>query len=423
VFVDGNVLQYNSEKQSRGVGVVGEFLKVMTYQNAQLLLHRNFPNPQTEEVSLRHSLHRRLSAPLTSPEDMPPFNRSTVDGYAVEASDTFGCSESLPSFLDLAGQVRMGTRPDFAVKKGQCCWIPTGGMLPEGTNAAVMVEYTEKLGTDTILVYKPVGPFENAMRQGEDVYKGQNLFSEGKRLRPQDIGLIASLGITRVPVYKPYNIGIISTGDEIIPVDKTPLTGQIRDVNSCALAAAVRQCGAEPAVYPIVPDHVEHLKQTAARALAENDVLLMSGGSSVGIMDVTLEVLLSFPDSSLLFHGVAVKPGKPTMAVKIGNKIVIGLPGHPVSALMMFYVVCAPLLRWGETNIVPARLTENLASQAGRDDFIPVELECGDQYRVARPLLGKSGLMSILARADGYLHIIREKQGLEAGDEVNVYLF
>lgn len=402
---------------------MGEFLKVLNYQDAHQQLQNYFPQPQVENIPLLDSLDHRLASELASPEDMPSFSRSTVDGYAVNAADTFGSSESLPAFFCLAGEIQMGIRSDLRIKTGQCCWIPTGGMLPPGTNAAVMVEYTEKLGTDTILVYKPVGPSDNIMQRGEDVRCNQVLFKTGHRLRAQDIGLLASLGITSVPVYKPYNIGIISTGDEIVPIDKTPTTGHVRDVNSYAIAAAARSCGAHPVLYPIVQDSMDALKDIVARALAENDVLMMSGGSSVGIMDMTLDVLKSFPDSELLFHGIAVKPGKPTMAVKIGKKLVVGLPGHPVSALMMFNVICAPVIRFNEPIMVNARLTENLASQAGRDDFIPVQLSSEKDYRVARPLLGKSGLMSILALADGYLHVPYEKQGLESGDEVNVCLF
>lgn len=402
---------------------MGEFLKVLTYQKAQQQLQHHFPQPAAEQVPLLTSLDRRLASELKSPEDMPSFTRSTVDGYAVNAIDTFGSSESLPAFFCLAGEVKMGTRPELQIKTGQCCWIPTGGMLPQGTNAAVMVEYTEKLGQDTVLVYKPVGPYENIMRKGEDVHCRQVLFKPGKRLRAQDIGLLASLGISKVSVYKPYNIGIISTGDEIVPINKSLAPGQVRDVNSYAIAAAARSCGANPVMYPIVNDDMEALKDTVARALNENDVLMMSGGSSVGIMDMTLDVLLSFTDAELLFHGIAVKPGKPTMAVRIGKKIVVGLPGHPVSALMMFNVVCAPVLRSNELVVVGARLTENLASQAGRDDFIPVQLLRKGNATEAQPLLGKSGLMSILALADGYVHVTYEQQGLEAGEEVKVCMF
>ncbi|MEN6461585.1 MAG: molybdopterin molybdotransferase MoeA [Syntrophomonas sp.] len=402
---------------------MGEFLKVLNFQDARNQITKHFPESQTEIVSLVNSYNRILAQEITSAEDLPAFSRTTVDGYAVNAVDTFGSSESLPGFLDLVGEVEMGQPPEFAIAKGQCCWLPTGGMLPKGADSAVMVEYTEKLGDKTVLVYRPAAPLENVMQKGEDVARGQALFTAGKRVRPQDIGLLASLGICEIPVFKPYKIGILSTGDEIIPVQDIPTLGQIRDVNSHSIAAAILSCGGIPQCYPLVKDSFDDLKKTVGQALQENDAVLMSGGSSVGVADFTLDVLLSFPDSELLFHGIAVKPGKPTMAVRIKDKMVIGLPGHPVSALMMFYIICAPVLRFIPSQASDARITNNIASQAGRDDFIPVQLVNGPEGKLAQPLLGKSGLMSILALADGYIHIPYEKQGIEAGEMVRVNMF
>lgn len=402
---------------------MGEFLKVLNFQEALEQIRQNFPSCKEERVPLTDACGRVLAEEILSPEDLPAFNRTVVDGYAVHAEDTFGCSESLPAFLDFAGEIKIGCEVDFSLSKGQCCWIPTGGMLPPGSNGAVMVEYTEKLGDDTVLVYRPVGPWENIMQKGEDIRKGQIVFNRGQLLRSQDIGLLASLGICEVDVLKPYHTGIISTGDEIIPVDQTPMVGQVRDVNSFSLAAAVKNCRSIPQVYPIIKDDFAILKAEVATAIQQNDIVIMSGGSSVGIMDVTLDVLLDFADAKLLFHGIAVKPGKPTMAVKIGDKLVIGLPGHPVSALMMFYIVCAPALKLSPLPVIKAQLTENIASQAGRDDFIPVQLYREGNEWAARPLLGKSGLMSILSMADGYIHIAYEKQGLKKGASVEVYCF
>ncbi|MDD3269960.1 MAG: molybdopterin molybdotransferase MoeA, partial [Syntrophomonadaceae bacterium] len=317
----------------------------------------------------------------------------------------------------------MGQLADLELLPGQCGWIPTGGMLPATCNAAVMVEYTEKLSDDTVLIYKPVGPWENIMQKGEDIQKGQMVFRSGHLLRPQDIGLLASLGISSLSVYKPVDIGLLSTGDEIVPIEKKPQAGEVRDVNSYSLAAAIESCGAIPRNYPLVRDDFDSLKQAVERGLQENDVLMLSGGSSVGVMDVSLDVLLSFPESSLIFHGIALKPGKPTLAVKIGNKLVIGLPGHPVSALMVFYIVCAPALRHKPLLTTEARISLNLASQAGRDDFVPVQLKEENDELIAAPLLGKSGLMSILSQADGYIHIPYEKQGIKADSRIRVCLF
>jgi molybdopterin molybdotransferase len=402
---------------------VPEFLKVLTYQNARQLIIDHFPSREIEFLPLEMCNHRVLALDMTSPEDIPSFNRSTVDGYAVRAEDTFGSSESLQGMMDCINEVRMGEESLFEIGNGQCAWIPTGGMLPIGSNAAVMVEYTEKLGLDTILVSRPVAPGENVMLKGEDVSRGKTIFCSGRVLKAQEIGLLASLGIDQVPVFRPYHIGILSTGDEIIPIDQVPVTGQVRDVNSYSIAAALESCGAIPRRYSLVEDDFVALQKAVDTALKENDVLIMSGGSSVGVADYSVEVMLSFPDSEMLFHGIAVKPGKPTIGVRVGEKLIIGLPGHPVSALMVFYILCAPVISPASVGQVDAVITVNIASQPGRDDFIPVQLLEEDAGWQAKPLLGKSGLMSIIAQADGYVHIPYEKQGIKVGDKVKVNLF
>lgn len=402
---------------------MGEFLKVVHFREAVEQVKQFFPSPEPEEIGIDAALHRVLAASVRSPEDLPSFHRSTVDGYAVDATSSHGSSESMPAFLSLRGEVKMGEASPVALHKGECCWIPTGGMLPAGADAAVMVEYTERLGEDTVLVYRPVALGENVMQRGEDIRKDQVIMSKGKTLRPQDIGLLASLGITRVKVQSPLRVGILSTGDEIVPAEMAPGPGQVRDVNSFTLAAAVQADGACPTNYPIIADDFQVFKGAVQQALEENDIILLSGGSSVGIMDVTLDVLLSFPGARLLFHGVAVKPGKPTLAVSMGSKMAIGLPGHPVSALMMYHVICSPALKATGAGWMHARLAVNIASQAGRDDFIPVVLQEEEEGLVVTPLLGKSGLMRILSMADGYIHIPYEKQGLEAGQYVQVHSF
>lgn len=402
---------------------MGEFLQVVSYEEAIVRLKSRLKRPGEEQCPLGRSRGRILSRAIASPEDMPGFNRSTVDGYAVNALDSFGASESLPAFFQYIGAVPMGAAPDFSISSGQCAWIPTGGMLPAGSDAAIMVEYTERLGDDTILVYRPGSPGENVMRKGEDISRDEDLFAEGHLLRPQDIGLLASLGISRVPVIKPYLVGIISSGDEMVPIEMPPNPGQVRDVNSYSLAAAVEERGHRAQIYPLVRDDADQLKRMVAQSLEQNDITLLSGGSSVGIADLTLDVLLSFEEAQLLFHGLAVKPGKPTMGVSIKDRLVIGLPGHPVSALMMFNVLSHQLLDSRRNLHVHARLTQNIASQPGRDDFVPVYLSEGAGHWEARPLLGKSGLMSILAQANGFIHIKAVDQGLKGGEVCRVYPF
>lgn len=402
---------------------MAEFLKVLTYQCAREILHNHFTAPAAEMIPLQDCFERILADDIISPENIPAFTRSTVDGYAVNCEDSYGSSESLPGMLEYRGAVSMGQETRLAVGTGQCAWVPTGGMMPEGSNAMIMVEYTERLDENTVLVFRPVGAWENVMQVGEDIAAGNKIFPRGHQVRPQDIGLLASLGIKEVPVYKPYHVGILSTGDEIIPFQEQPRQGQIRDVNTWAISAALQSCGAIACPYPLVKDDLSSLKKAIALGLKENDLLIVSGGSSVGIADYTLEAMLSMPDSQLLFHGIAIKPGKPTLAVRTGAQLIIGLPGHPVSALMIFHIICAPLLRQYKARQEKGRLTVNIASQAGRDDFIPAQLQESETGLAVKPLLGKSGLMNILAQADGYIHIPYEKQGLPANEEVTVTLF
>lgn len=401
-----------------------EFLQVVHYKEALERLMACRPPLVAQAVSLNDAFNRITAQDIISAENLPAFSRSTVDGYALAAEDIFGCSESSPGYLENVGEIKMGKSTTITLTKGQCCWIPTGGMLPEGANAVIMVEYTEKLDEKTILSFHAVGPWENVMQTGEDITTGQLIMEKDQTVRAADIGLLASLGITSLEVVKPYNIGIISTGDEIVPIDYKLKPGEIRDVNSHALYAAVQSCGGRPSIYPLVSDQFAELQQAVEKGLKENDILIMSGGSSVGIMDVTLEVLMTIPQAQILFHGIAVKPGKPTLAVQIGKKLVIGLPGHPVSALTVFYILAAPLLRRNNNlNSCQGYLTLNIASQAGRDDFIPVAVERQEGRNIIRPLLGKSGLMSILSQSQGYIHIPNEQQGVKAGQIMKVITY
>jgi len=401
-----------------------EFFNVVHFEEALEKLMAARPPQNSQSIGLFEAVNRITAEAISSEENLPAFNRSTVDGYALNAEDIYGCSESSPGFMSYMGEIKMGQSAEIELAKGQCCWIPTGGMLPAGANSVVMVEYTEKLDEKMILTFKPVGPFENVMQTGEDITSGQVILEKGCRIRPGDIGLLASLGVKSLQVIKPYLVGIISTGDEIVPLEQKLSPGEIRDVNSYALYAAVNSCGAVPTVYPLVKDQFKALQQTVSDGLAENDILLISGGSSVGMMDVTLEVLMTFPNARMLFHGIAVKPGKPTLAVQIDEKLVIGLPGHPVSALTVFYILAAPLLRPENVlNSCEGYLSVNLSSQAGRDDFIPAAVEEQEGRKIIQPLLGKSGLMSILSRAHGFIHIPYEKQGMKAGEKLEVIIY
>ena len=381
-----------------------------------------------ERLSLIHALGRRLAAALASGEDVPGFNRSTVDGFAVRSADTFGASESLPAYLKLAGEVEMGKTAGLELGPGYCAAVATGGMLPPGADGVVMVEYTEMLGGETVSMSRPVAPGENVIRKGEDVAAGQEVLPAGCRLRPQEIGLLAALGFLEVEVAPRLKVGIVSTGNELVPPQEKPGPGQVRDVNSYTLFGQVLSAGGQPSLYGIIPDDQARLAETVRQALSENDLLLLSGGSSVGARDLTLQVLEDLGSGGVLFHGISLRPGKPTLAVAAGQGLAFGLPGHPVSAMVVFDLLVRPLLEeggYGEESPAPAleaTLTRNLASAAGREDHVRVRLKRRGQEWLAEPVLGKAGLLSSMVKADGVVVIPLEAEGFNAGSRVMVRL-
>ena len=388
---------------------------------------------KTETVPLAAAAGRRIAADVVAEEGVPPFDRSMVDGYAVHAADTFGCSDALPAILTLAGQVEMGVAAEVPCPVGSCLRIPTGGMLPPGADAVVMLEYSEDYGDGTIGLAKPAAPGENVVFANDDVAPGQVLIPKGTRLEPHHIGTLASLGCAQVEVAARPRVGIISTGDEIVPSDVTPEGAQMRDVNAPMLAAAVAVCGGVPVSYGIVPDEYDALLDCVQLALPTCDMVLVSGGSSAGARDNTSLVLGEAGE--LLFHGVAVKPGKPTIAADANGEPAFGLPGHPVAAYFMFLELVRPLLS-GRTDAagfsVEAKLSAGIPSNHGRAEFVGVRLEGGKRADaaasgaaplVAVPIRGKSGLISQLTGADGYLVIPRNREGLAAGEQVRVTLF
>lgn len=388
------------------------------------------PSLDTETIPLAGSLNRVLSDSLRSPEDLPHFPRATMDGYAVRARDTFGASESIPALLNLAGEIVMGQSAEVPVFPGQCLRIATGGMLPPGADAVVMIEHSQVLDAQTIEVFRSVSPGDHLIRVGEDLKRGQPLFPQGRRLQPQDLGLLAGVGIRQVTVCRRPRVAIISTGDEIVPIEQEPLPGFVRDINAQTLPALVEKTGGIPFFLGLVRDSREALKEKCREALERADVVLISGGSSVGTRDFTLEVIESFPESRILAHGIAISPGKPTILARIGDKVLWGLPGHTASAMVVFSVFVKPCLNRleGEEPArinpgLPARLTRNLASAQGRDDYIRVALQAGSQGWDAEPILGPSGLISTLVRADGLIRIDRFTEGKEKGEMVEVMLF
>ncbi len=407
---------------------MNHFFKVKSLEEV-LALKCNFSALEPETIDVSNAYSRVLSSDLAARDDMPGFRRATMDGYAVKASSTFGASESSPAWLDIKGTVLMGDIPGFKLGPGEAARISTGGMLPKGADGVVMVEHTEAVDETSVEIYKSVAPLQHVIDASEDFAKHQQVLSKGTFIRPQEQGLAAGLGFSHLGVHKIPRVGIISTGDEVIPIDENPEPGKIRDINSYSLAGFISEANAFPILYGIVRDDPVDLEDTIKKALEETDMVLVSGGSSVGARDYTLDVLSKLPDTEILVHGMSVSPGKPTILAQSGNKPVWGLPGQVVSAMVVFKVAVVPFLDRlkGLKNkvrkyTIQGKLVRNIASAQGRRDFVRVMLKkAGGQYLV-EPVLGKSGLIKTMILADGLLEIGDDVEGLEKDSLVDVIL-
>jgi molybdopterin molybdotransferase len=408
-----------------------EFLELLPPPDALQRLLQNLPGPLlAEEVDSDCALGRVTASPVIANTPLPAFARSTVDGYAVRAADTYGASESLPAYLQVVGEIPMGAAPGFALQAaGQCGLIHTGGMLPEGANAVVMVEYTQAVRPGEIEVLRAVADGENTLQTGEDVQSGQDVIAAGTRLRPAEIGGLMALGITRLPVVRQPRVGIISSGDEVVSPDVVLKPGQVRDVNSYSLSALVLQANGLPVRYGIAPDREDALRARTAQALKECDLVVITAGSSASSRDLTAQVINTLGKPGVLVHGVNVRPGKPTILAVCEGKALIGLPGNPVSALVIASLFVTPVVEYlsglrvnSLRPSLPARLTLNLSSQAGREDWVPVRVSPGETGLLADPVFGKSNLIFTLARADGLVRIPASATGLEVGELVEVQL-
>jgi molybdopterin molybdotransferase len=410
-----------------------EFLKLLPPQKAySKFIEAILPGLiiQAEKVDTESALGRVLSASILAPHPLPPFPRSTVDGYALKAKDTFGASPGLPAYLNLIGEIHMGAPAEISIESTQAALIHTGGMIAKGSDAVVMIEDTQQLGEDEIEIFKPVAPGDNILQEGEDVQKGETVFESGMKLRPQEIGGLMGLGITEVEVARRPRVGIISTGNEVVPPHKDTQLGQVRDINSYTLASLVIGAGGEPIQHGIIKDNFDQLLSAAQKAHAQNDIVIITAGSSVSAHDITSEVINSLGDPGVLVHGIAFKPGKPTILAVANGIPVIGLPGNPVSALVVAGLFVSPLIHrylglsdesWG--NQVNAKLSVNLNSLAGREDYVPVRILDDDDGYIAEPIFGRSNLIFTLIRAVGLIRIPPEVTGLEAGSEVSVEIF
>lgn len=404
-----------------------EFFKVTDLEDVFELI-RQFPRMGAEEIPLTDAHGRVLADDLVSEFDLPDFSRSIVDGYAVQGSSTFGASDGNPAFLTVVGAIDMGKPPGFTIGSGQAAKIPTGAMLPEGADTVVMIEHTDAIDDTTIEAFRSVAPGQNIVGIGEDFQKGERILPCGFKIRPQEAGLLAALGIQTVRVYKRPLIGIISTGDEIVPLDQTPDLGQIRDTNTYTLSGLIKEFGGVPVPYGIVKDNFDALYETAARGIEECDMLLVSGGSSVGTRDFTIEVISAFSDADVLVHGISISPGKPTILAKVKDKPFWGLPGHVVSAMIVFSQVVRPFIekacglqpRTLKQLTIKARLNRNISSAQGRVDYIRVRLLHKDEDVWVEPILGKSALINTMVKADGLIEVGRNIEGLDQGTTVEV---
>jgi molybdopterin molybdotransferase len=406
-----------------------DFYSVATLEKTREIIRNlaDLQNMQFEKVDVDKALGRYIAYDSEAAFNLPEFNRSTVDGYAIIANDIGGASETIPSIISIIGEVHMGEHTHLSITSSQGVYVPTGGMLPEGADAVVMIEYVEKLDDTTLLVYSPVSVGENISYIGDDLKSGDQMIRKGTCLSPYDLGLLVGMGISHVDVLQPIKVSVISTGDEIIDLDKKAFIGQVFDINGYAIAALINEIGGTIVQKEIIPDNFERLREGILKCLEESDCIILSGGSSAGMRDYTKDLIESFPESKIYVHGLAIKPGKPTILGTIGNTIVFGLPGHPVSALMVFdqlvgyyfeYVYSIPQ----EKLTLSATLTNNVHGAPGRETFQMVRLEKRESQWFARPIYAKSGMMSLLAHTSGYFIIPMNKEGHQQGEIVEVYL-
>ncbi len=398
-------------------------------EEALASIQKNFTTKHTEQhehVPLLLARGRLLAEDIYATEYVPSFNRSSVDGYALRAADTFGCSDSIPAILPVQEHILMGEEPNFVLNNDACAAIATGGALPEGADSVQMIEYTEDYGDGTVGILKAVAPQQHIVFKGDDVYPGKLLLQAGTQLTSKDVGALAALGITNICVKKKITVGIITTGDELVEPHETPNNAQVRTVNTSLLASLVDSFGENYKTYGIIKDKEELLQAAVAKACEECDVVLISGGSSVGVKDVTSQVIAS--QGEILFHGVALKPGKPTILGKVQQKPVFGLPGHPVAVFFVTLSLVYPLLeqltgRTVHAAHVQGELTESVEANHGRLQFVPVELIHKDNTIFAQPIRNKSGLITVLTKAQGYFIIPQDCEGYAKNTSVTIYLF
>jgi len=408
-----------------------KLLTVDTIEQARekILNHiKSWPR-KIKKAPLDEALDQILAEDIYASCDIPSFRRSTVDGYAVIANNVMGAAEGVPVFLTLAGSVYMGKTADFSIAAGECAYVPTGGMLPEGADSVVMIEYCEAAG-NIISFNEAVPPGTGTAETGEDFQKGNLLLGTGKTIRPQEIGALCAAGITSVNIFEPLTISIFSTGDELVEPDCDPAPGQIRDINTKLIKSLAVKNGYKVISAQVFPDDEAKLENAVKEAAALCDIVIISGGSSQGEKDFTERIIDRIAKPGVFTHGLAVKPGKPTILGWDENSktLFAGLPGHPVSAMMVFTLLFKNLYKqfinpeFQSSTFVTARISCNVPGSPGRTACLPVILENKNEIITAQPVFGKAGMISVLTRADGYIEINLNKEGLKKDEQVAVYL-
>lgn len=408
------------------------FRKLLSFEEAKEIIEKNFSvyHIGIEKVSLSKAHERVLAQDIIATTDIPNFNRSIVDGYALKAAETFAASEDKPVCFKYCGLVKIGESPNVIVKKGSVAQIVTGAPIPKGANSIIMVEYTTRKG-DNVFVHRPVSVNENLMPSGSDIQKNETVLKKGQFLGYREIGIIAATGLNQINVYNKPKVAVLSTGAEVLAPGELLSYGKIFDINAHTLSSAVRETGAKPINLGIIPDNKNELKKALKNALNSADMVITSGGVSVGPKDFTPQVVNSLGTPGVLIHGVAVKPGKPLTFALIQKKPIFSLPGNPTSALFTFIIFVRPIIaKLGgksqeEFPVVKAIITKKLFSARGRRTFIMVNLNYDKTGKlIANPVpTGLSGAITTLAKADGFVEISEKQQFIGAGTEIKVYLF
>lgn len=407
-----------------------KFFNTITVEKAIEMMNENFSELKIgrEKVEILNCRNRILAVDIFSTIDVPEFNRSTVDGYAILTRDSHGSTTSIPAMLNIVGKVKIGEYVDKEIKSGETMYVPTGGMIPKGADGVIMIEDVELMDEYTLLGYKPISNGQNIIFKGDDIKKEQLALKKGTKLNPEHMGVLAALGISEVEVYEQIKFYIISTGDEIIDIDEELTIGKIRDINSYTLGALIEELGGQVAGKSIIKDDYEALREEVDKALDIAHIVLISGGSSVGTMDFTHNVIDSFQGKGVFIHGMSIKPGKPTIVGEGKNKPIIGLPGHPISSIIVFKAIVEEFV-YNKLNIehikprINARVDSNFPSSPGKQTYHMVKLNKEENKYIASPIFGKSGMISLMSRADGYIIIEEHEEGVYKGEEREIYIF